>query len=106
VSRCARFITRRDIRVTPPDGEAVVEGPVTWKADAAQSSAGHPGFHIAPEATLFYRLTHAGVKIAAEHQQDSRHEKDRRQQNGKSDFHAANMPCISGIFQPGSLPQS
>src|ERR1700682_5668756 len=29
VSRCARFMTRRDIGVTPPDGAAVVTGPVT-----------------------------------------------------------------------------
>src|SRR6266480_697925 len=78
VRRCARFITRRDIRVTPPDGPAVVEGPVTWSADASQSSAGHPGFHVTPEATLFHRLTHAGMKIAPKHQQNSCHQKGRR----------------------------
>jgi hypothetical protein len=77
-----------------------VGGPVTWSTDASQSSAGHPGFHVAPEATLFHRLVHAGMKIAPKHQQNSCHEKDRRQQNGKSYSHPANMPSVSRIFQP------
>jgi hypothetical protein len=55
-----------------------VEGPVIWSADASQSSAGHPGFHVAPEATLFHWLTDVGTKIAPKHQQNGRHEKDRR----------------------------
>jgi hypothetical protein len=49
-----------------------------WSTDASQSSAGHPGFHLAPEATLFHRLAHAGMKIAPKHQQNSCHEKGRR----------------------------
>jgi hypothetical protein len=71
-----------------------------WSTDASQSSAGHPGFHVAPEATLFHWLAHAGMKIAPKYQQNSCDKKDRRQQNGKSYFHPANMPSVSGIFQP------
>jgi len=37
-------------------------------ADASQSSAGHPGFHVAPEAALLHWLTDAGMKIVPEHQ--------------------------------------
>jgi hypothetical protein len=76
-----------------------------WSTDASRSSAGHPGFDVTPEATLFHRLAHAGMKIAPKHQQNSCHEKSRRQQNGKSYSHPANMPSVSGIFQPANPPR-
>src|SRR5260370_24656677 len=63
VSRCARFITRRDIGVTPPDGAGDVTGPVTpspppYPHTCTQQQ--HPE-NARDDAVLVMHARHAGL---------------------------------------------
>ena len=57
-----------------PFREGAKAGAANWlgslgRLGAYRSSAGHPGFHAAPEATLRYRFT-VGVKLVPKDQQN------------------------------------
>src|SRR5260221_1402950 len=70
VSRCARFITRRDIRVTPPDGAAVVRvAPISPSPHPDPRRQQHHADHARNDAVLIVHAGHAGLMSGKETRQ-------------------------------------
>jgi hypothetical protein len=70
VRRCARFITRRDIRVTPPDGAAVATVPLISRSPhpPTRRQQHHTG-HTRDDAVLVMHARHPGLMSGKETRQ-------------------------------------